>query len=154
MIGNNSAGAHSILYGRTVEHLRSLDCALTNGTRVTPDDRAAEARTWWGTPPAAGSSGRCVRSQASAHDAGWIEANRLRSAGVGHASHNGRVTGPRRDRALLAVRCAQAAPLCLNWPTSAGNPGRRFCQRPICAAIATALHAPSGNGSIARRILR
>ncbi len=32
MIGNNSAGAHSILYGRTVENLVALDAALADGT--------------------------------------------------------------------------------------------------------------------------
>ncbi|MEY5061205.1 MAG: hypothetical protein RIS45_1126 [Planctomycetota bacterium] len=32
MIGNNSAGAHSILYGRTVENLVSLDVAFADGT--------------------------------------------------------------------------------------------------------------------------
>lgn len=32
MIGNNSAGAHSILYGRTVESLVSLDVILADGT--------------------------------------------------------------------------------------------------------------------------
>ena len=42
MIGNNSAGAHSILYGRTVEHLVGVDCLLADGTRVTFDDHAAE----------------------------------------------------------------------------------------------------------------
>ena len=34
MIGNNSAGANSILYGRTVEHLISLDVVLADGTRI------------------------------------------------------------------------------------------------------------------------
>jgi len=32
MIGNNSAGAHSILYGRTVENLVALDVAFADGT--------------------------------------------------------------------------------------------------------------------------
>ncbi len=32
MIGNNSAGAHSILYGRTVEHILGLDVLLADGT--------------------------------------------------------------------------------------------------------------------------
>lgn len=34
MIGNNSAGARSILYGRTVEHLIGLDVMLADGTRL------------------------------------------------------------------------------------------------------------------------
>ncbi len=34
MIGNNSAGAHSILYGRTVEHVEALDAVLAGGEPV------------------------------------------------------------------------------------------------------------------------
>ena len=42
MIGNNSAGANSILYGRTVEHLRSIDVALADGSRVRLAEGASE----------------------------------------------------------------------------------------------------------------
>lgn len=49
MIGNNSAGAHSILYGRTVEHVLALDAVLPDGSEVSlsegaslVDDRVAE----------------------------------------------------------------------------------------------------------------
>ncbi|MHC4318474.1 MAG: FAD-binding and (Fe-S)-binding domain-containing protein [Planctomycetota bacterium] len=42
MIGNNSAGAHSILYGRTVEHLESLDVLAADGTRLSLARGAAE----------------------------------------------------------------------------------------------------------------
>jgi len=41
MIGNNSAGAHSVLYGRTVEHVRGLEVMLADGARVTLDEGAA-----------------------------------------------------------------------------------------------------------------
>jgi FAD/FMN-containing dehydrogenase/Fe-S oxidoreductase len=34
MIGNNSAGAHSILFGRTVEHVEALTVLLADGTKV------------------------------------------------------------------------------------------------------------------------
>jgi FAD/FMN-containing dehydrogenase/Fe-S oxidoreductase len=34
MIGNNSAGAHSILFGRMIDHVRSLDVLLADGTRA------------------------------------------------------------------------------------------------------------------------
>ncbi len=34
MIGNNSAGAHSIVYGRTVAHVEALDVLLADGTSV------------------------------------------------------------------------------------------------------------------------
>ena len=32
MIGNNSAGARSLRYGKTVDHVRSLDVILDDGT--------------------------------------------------------------------------------------------------------------------------
>lgn len=41
MIGNNSAGAHSILFGRTVENLIAVDVMLADGSRVTLDEGAA-----------------------------------------------------------------------------------------------------------------
>lgn len=42
MIGNNSAGAHSIVYGRTVEHLLGLDVLLADGTRMMLQQGASE----------------------------------------------------------------------------------------------------------------
>lgn len=42
MIGNNSSGAHSVLYGRTVEHLIGLDVLLADGSWLTLDQSAAE----------------------------------------------------------------------------------------------------------------
>src|SRR5215471_7190468 len=35
MLGNNSAGARSIVYGQTVDHVRSLAAVLSDGSRVT-----------------------------------------------------------------------------------------------------------------------
>jgi FAD/FMN-containing dehydrogenase/ferredoxin len=35
MIANNSCGAHSLIYGRTVDHVLSLDVVLSDGTRYT-----------------------------------------------------------------------------------------------------------------------
>ncbi len=35
MIGNNSAGARSLKYGKTVDHVRSLDVILDDGTKAT-----------------------------------------------------------------------------------------------------------------------
>ena len=35
MIGNNSAGSHSIVYGKTVDHVRSLNVVLSDGTPAT-----------------------------------------------------------------------------------------------------------------------
>jgi FAD/FMN-containing dehydrogenase/Fe-S oxidoreductase len=35
MIGNNSAGARSVVYGQTVDHVRSLSVLLSDGTRTT-----------------------------------------------------------------------------------------------------------------------
>jgi FAD/FMN-containing dehydrogenase/Fe-S oxidoreductase len=39
-IGNNAAGAHSILYGRTSENVRGIDACLSDGRRVTLDEGA------------------------------------------------------------------------------------------------------------------
>ncbi|MBX7165200.1 MAG: FAD-binding protein [Pirellulales bacterium] len=35
MIGNNSAGSRSIVYGKVVDHVLSLDCVLADGSRTT-----------------------------------------------------------------------------------------------------------------------
>src|SRR5262245_25830548 len=40
MIGNNSAGAHSILYGRTVEHLCAVDVLLADGANLRLEEQA------------------------------------------------------------------------------------------------------------------
>ena len=48
MIANNSCGAHSIIYGRTVDHVAAVDVILSNGERVTfadtesPDDTVSK----------------------------------------------------------------------------------------------------------------
>ncbi|MCA9296827.1 MAG: FAD-binding oxidoreductase, partial [Phycisphaerales bacterium] len=42
MIGNNSAGAHSVLYGRTVDHVEALDVLLADGTTLHLDEGAAD----------------------------------------------------------------------------------------------------------------
>ncbi len=42
MIGNDSAGAHSILYGRTVEHLDGVDLVLADGRRLRLEEGAAD----------------------------------------------------------------------------------------------------------------
>ncbi|MCA9286070.1 MAG: FAD-binding protein [Phycisphaerales bacterium] len=42
MIGNNSAGAWSILYGRTVEHLLGIEVAMHDGERLAFEAGAAE----------------------------------------------------------------------------------------------------------------
>ena len=42
MIGNNSAGARSILYGRTVENVAAVECALADGRVLTFDEGASE----------------------------------------------------------------------------------------------------------------
>src|SRR4029453_5894598 len=34
MMGNNSAGSHSIIYGKTIDHVRRLDVILADGART------------------------------------------------------------------------------------------------------------------------
>ncbi|MBI5761938.1 MAG: FAD-binding protein [Planctomycetes bacterium] len=46
MIANNSCGAHSVLYGRTVDHLAALRVVLADGSDV-----------WWGEPAAIAAAG-------------------------------------------------------------------------------------------------
>ena len=43
MISNNSCGARSVLYGKTIDHVMELDLVLSDGSRihVGPMDRAA-----------------------------------------------------------------------------------------------------------------
>ena len=36
-IGNNSAGSHSLIYGKTIDHVMSLDLILANGDEITAD---------------------------------------------------------------------------------------------------------------------
>ena len=36
-IGNNSAGSHSLIYGKTIDHVMSLDLVLANGDEITAD---------------------------------------------------------------------------------------------------------------------
>ena len=46
-IGNNSCGAHSLLYGKTIDHVLSLDVVLADGSRATfeaTDGAALEAK--------------------------------------------------------------------------------------------------------------
>ncbi len=46
MIGNNSCGAHSIIYGKTIDHVLELNVVLSNGTATTfgpvDDDKYAD----------------------------------------------------------------------------------------------------------------
>ena len=35
MVGNNSAGTHSVIYGKTIDHVLELDLILSDGTRTT-----------------------------------------------------------------------------------------------------------------------
>src|SRR5437870_13836447 len=49
MIGNNSAGAHSLTYGKTLDHVIELTVLLSDGSEVvlkdlSPDERARTAK--------------------------------------------------------------------------------------------------------------
>ena len=46
MIGNNSSGSHSIVYGTTIDHVRELQVVLSDGSQATfgPVDEAERAR--------------------------------------------------------------------------------------------------------------
>ena len=63
MIANNSCGAHSVLYGRTCDHLLSVDVVLGDGSLCTFDGRppSAVGHQPAGTPDAAGRCQRALR---------------------------------------------------------------------------------------------
>ena len=42
MIGNNSAGSHSIVHGKTIDHVRRLDVILSDGSTVTLKPRTSD----------------------------------------------------------------------------------------------------------------
>ena len=44
MIGNNSAGSHSIRFGMTVDHIRALEVVLSDASRARLDDPGADER--------------------------------------------------------------------------------------------------------------
>ncbi|MGC8641527.1 MAG: FAD-binding oxidoreductase, partial [Isosphaeraceae bacterium] len=68
MIGNNSAGARSLRYGKTVDHVRALDAVLADGTPVKlgPLSEAELAETCL-RDDAAGRIHRAVRDTVAAH---------------------------------------------------------------------------------------
>src|SRR5215831_5813793 len=43
MMGNNSAGSHSILYGKTIDHVLEMDVVLASGERRTLGEMTCEA---------------------------------------------------------------------------------------------------------------
>ncbi len=45
MIGNNSAGAHSIAYGKTLDHVLEINAYLSDGSEVVVKDLSPEALT-------------------------------------------------------------------------------------------------------------
>ena len=71
MIGNNSAGARSLRYGKTVDHVRAVEVVLADGTTTTfgpvPADQldAICAR-----PDSVGAVHRVVRDTVAQHRAG------------------------------------------------------------------------------------
>ncbi len=59
MIANNSCGAHSIIYGRTIDHLIDVTCVLSDGSVVTwVNHPVAKGRSTAGSAAAAGLAGR------------------------------------------------------------------------------------------------
>src|SRR5262249_59020552 len=70
MIGNNSAGARSIVYGKTIDHVRRLSVVLADGSRtefgpvnLTEWNRRGEART----PGGANLRGGCSDGPGNTH---------------------------------------------------------------------------------------
>ena len=68
MIGNNSAGARSIVYGKTIDHVRSLDVVLADGTPA--DVRPARRRR------SGSGSANCGRSEGDVYRDGRRRSSR------------------------------------------------------------------------------
>ncbi len=97
MIGNNSAGARSLRYGKTVDHVRSIEAVLADGTAADARARFGERARRDLRPDAIRSAAvhRVVRDTVAAHRAGHP---RPVSA---HPAQGERLQ-PRRVRARLA----------------------------------------------------
>lgn len=68
MIGNNSAGARSLRYGKTVDHVRSLDVVLSDGSKTTLGPVAADRLdALCARPDLAGRVHRAVREVVARH---------------------------------------------------------------------------------------
>ncbi len=46
MIGNNSAGSHSVRYGMTIDHVRGVEVVLSDGSRASFGPVTEQQRTW------------------------------------------------------------------------------------------------------------
>ena len=67
MIGNNSAGARSLRYGKTVDHVRAVDVVLADGTPATlgpVSERRADAESAAATDAVGASPSRGPRHRA------------------------------------------------------------------------------------------
>lgn len=70
MIGNNSCGAHSIIYGKTIDHVQELKAVLADGSQAVLgplDDEECERRAHW--DGLEGRIYRAVRRIVHAHEA-------------------------------------------------------------------------------------
>src|SRR3954447_17530771 len=68
MIGNNSAGARSLRYGKTVDHVRTVDVVLDDGTAATFGPvPASELDAVCARPDAVGTIHRAVRDTVAEH---------------------------------------------------------------------------------------
>ncbi len=68
MIGNNSAGARSLRYGKTVDHVKAVEVVMSDGTPATFGPlEAGELDTICQRPDIVGSAHRTVRDTVDAH---------------------------------------------------------------------------------------
>ena len=69
MIGNNSAGARSLRFGKTVDHVRAIDVALADGTATTFGPLSPEELDWTcRSPGIVGRVHRVVRDEVAEHE--------------------------------------------------------------------------------------
>jgi len=108
MIGNNSAGARSVLYGKTVDHVLELDVVLSDGTetRFTPISR----REWEQLAQTGGREGDICRAVL---DVLRTEANEIRAR---YPKVLRRVSGYNLDEMLRSMEIAQGADPLSTYP--------------------------------------
>jgi len=125
MLGNNSAGARSVVYGQTVDHIHSLNTILSDGTRVTfgsltPADheRKLELRTREGSAYRAADTAvrdhgaeiaartpKIVRKVSGYNLAGLLPGTGYRVSGIGENSESARhpIPDTRHTRSLVPL---------------------------------------------------
>ena len=138
MIGNNSSGSHSIVYGTTIDHVHALEVVLSDGSRArcAPVDEAEWARR-----------ARADTLEGAIHR-GLPEILRdHRDAIAGDYPHHWRQSGGYRLDRLAArrrstSRASWSARRARSWRSPRPPSGSSRCRRRRCSPSATSTRSP------------